>query len=96
MRFSASPSRMFDRFGDGFDAQALVGPEAPASRPVLLAVDEDAGDLREISRELHKRYGGTTAWCARGSRKRPCDACETWRGRARRSRSFSPTSGWRG
>jgi len=57
MRFSPSPSRMFDRFGDGLDAQALVGPEAPASRPVLLAVDEDAGDLREISRELHKRYG---------------------------------------
>jgi thioredoxin reductase (NADPH) len=57
MRFSPSPSRMFDRFGGGFDAQALVGPEAPASRPVLLAVDEDAGDLREISRELHKRYG---------------------------------------
>ena len=57
MRFSPSPSRMFDRFGDGLDARALTGPEARASRPVLLAVDEDAVALREISRELHKRYG---------------------------------------
>jgi thioredoxin reductase (NADPH) len=57
MRFSASPSRMFDRFGDGFDARASTGPEAPTSRPVLLAVDENAEALREISRELHKRYG---------------------------------------
>jgi thioredoxin reductase (NADPH) len=57
MRFSPTPSRLFDRFGDGFDAQAVTGPEARASRPVLLAVDDDVADLREISRELHKRYG---------------------------------------
>ena len=57
MRFSPSPSRMFDRFGDGFDAWASTSPEASASRPVLLAVDEDAGSLRGISHELHKRYG---------------------------------------
>ena len=57
MRFSPSPSRLFDRFGDGFDARALTGAEERASRPVLLAVDEDVADLRGISRELHKRYG---------------------------------------
>ena len=57
MRFSPSPSRMFDRFGDGSDAWALTVPEARSSRPVMLAVDEDAVALREISRELHKRYG---------------------------------------
>jgi thioredoxin reductase (NADPH) len=57
MRFSPSPSRMFDRFGDGSDVRAWTGPEARASRPVLLAVDEDAGALRRISHELHKRYG---------------------------------------
>src|SRR5215213_11846152 len=57
MRFSPSPSRIFDRFGDGSDAWALSVPEARSSRPVMLAVDEDAVALREISRELHKRYG---------------------------------------
>jgi thioredoxin reductase (NADPH) len=57
MRFSPTPSRLFDRFGEGFDAQAVTGQEAHASRPVLLAVDDDVADLREISRELHKRYG---------------------------------------
>ena len=57
MRFSPSPSRIFDRFGDGSDAWALTVPEARSSRPVMLAVDEDAVALREISRELHKRYG---------------------------------------
>src|SRR5215210_8362948 len=57
MRFSASPSRMFDRFGDGFYARVLTGQEASASEPVMLAVDENAEALREISRELHKRYG---------------------------------------
>jgi thioredoxin reductase (NADPH) len=57
MRFSLTPSRLFDRFGDGFDTRAVTGPEARASRPVLLAVDDDVADLREISRELHKRYG---------------------------------------
>jgi thioredoxin reductase (NADPH) len=57
MRFSPSPSRVFDRFGDGVDAQALTGAEERASRPVLLAVDDDVADLRGISRELHKRYG---------------------------------------
>jgi hypothetical protein len=48
---------VFDRFGDGFDARPLVGQEARASWPVLLAVDEDERALRRISRELHKRYG---------------------------------------
>jgi thioredoxin reductase (NADPH) len=48
---------MFDRFGDGVDTRLLAGQEARASWPVLLAVDEDAGSLRGISRELHKRYG---------------------------------------
>jgi thioredoxin reductase (NADPH) len=57
MRFSPTPSRLFDRFGDGFDARAVTGPEARTSRPVLLAVDDDVADLRGISRELHKRYG---------------------------------------
>ena len=57
MRFSPTPSRAFDRFGDGFDARAVTGQEAHASRPVLLAVDDDVADLRGISRELHKRYG---------------------------------------
>jgi thioredoxin reductase (NADPH) len=57
MRFSPTPSRLFDRFGEGVNARALTGPEARASRPVLLAVDDDVADLREISRELHKRYG---------------------------------------
>ena len=57
MRFSPSPSRVFDRFGDGFHTRPLAGQEARASWPVLLAVDEDAGALRGISRELHKRYG---------------------------------------
>jgi thioredoxin reductase (NADPH) len=57
MRFSPTPSRLFDRFGEGVDAGALTGPEVRASRPVLLAVDDDVADLREISRELHKRYG---------------------------------------
>ncbi len=36
---------------------ALTVQEARTSRPVLLAVDEDAEALREISRELYKRYG---------------------------------------
>jgi len=57
MRFSPNPSRLFDRFGDGFDARALAGPASRASRPVLLAVDDNVADLRGISRELHKRYG---------------------------------------
>src|SRR5215217_2555539 len=57
MRFSPSPSRIFDRFGDGSVAWALTVPEARSSRPVMLAVDEDAVASREISRELHKRYG---------------------------------------
>jgi thioredoxin reductase (NADPH) len=57
MRFSPSPSRVFDRFGDGFEGRQLAGQEARASWPVLLAVDEDEGALRGISRELHKRYG---------------------------------------
>ncbi|HEX5848803.1 MAG TPA: FAD-dependent oxidoreductase [Rubrobacter sp.] len=53
MRFSPSPSRAFDRF----DARSLAGSGTRASRPVLLAVDEDERALRGISRELHKRYG---------------------------------------
>jgi thioredoxin reductase (NADPH) len=57
MRFSPTPSRLFDRFGDGFDTQDATGPEARTSRPVLFAVDDDVADLRGISRELHKRYG---------------------------------------
>ena len=57
MRFSPNPSRLFDRFGDGFDAKAPAGPASSASRPVLLGVDDDVADLRGISRELHKRYG---------------------------------------
>jgi thioredoxin reductase (NADPH) len=57
MRFSSSPSRMIDRSGDGSDTLALTVQEARTSRPVLLAVDEDAEALREISRELYKRYG---------------------------------------
>ena len=57
MRFPSNPSRRFDRFGEGSDAWASTGPEARASRPVLLAVDEDERALRRISRELHKRYG---------------------------------------
>ena len=57
MRFPSNPSLMFDRFGEGSDAWASTGPEARASRPVLLAVDEDERALRRISRELHKRYG---------------------------------------
>jgi thioredoxin reductase (NADPH) len=57
MRFSPTPSRLFDRFGDGFDTQDATGPEACTSRPVLFAVDDDVADLRGISRELHKRYG---------------------------------------
>ena len=57
MRFSPNPSRLFDRFGDGFEARALAGPASRASRPVMLAVDDNVADLRGISRELHKRYG---------------------------------------
>jgi thioredoxin reductase (NADPH) len=57
MRFSPTPSRLFDRFGDGFDARAVIDSEARASRPILLAVDDDVANLRGISRELHKRYG---------------------------------------
>jgi thioredoxin reductase (NADPH) len=57
MRFSPTPSRLFDRFGDGFDARVVTGPVARTSRPILLAVDDDVADLRGISRELHKRYG---------------------------------------
>src|ERR687889_690727 len=57
MRFSPNPSRLFDRFGDGFHARTPTGPEARATRPVVLAVDDQVTDLREISRELHKRYG---------------------------------------
>jgi thioredoxin reductase (NADPH) len=57
MRFSPNPSRLFDRFGDGFHARTPTGPEARATRPVVLAVDDQVKDLREISRELHKRYG---------------------------------------
>ena len=57
MRFSPNPSRLFDRFGDGFEARALAGPASRASRPVMLAVDDSVADLRGISRELHKRYG---------------------------------------
>jgi len=57
MRFSPNPSRLFDRFGDGFHARTPTGPEARATRPVVLAVDDRVTDLREISRELHKRYG---------------------------------------
>lgn len=32
-------------------------PGARAKRPVLLAVDDEVGTLREISRELRQRYG---------------------------------------
>ena len=57
MRFSPTPSRLFDHFGDGFGTQDAAAPEPRASRPILLAVDDDEADLRRISRELHKRYG---------------------------------------
>ena len=57
MRFASSPSRMFDRSREESDTLALTGQEARTSRPIMLAVDEEAEALREISRELYKRYG---------------------------------------
>lgn len=46
-----------DHLKSGVDARTLAGLEARVSGPVLLTVDEEADALRDISRELHKRYG---------------------------------------
>jgi thioredoxin reductase (NADPH) len=46
--------------GPGGNAVAYARATPPGSRakkPVLLAVDDEVGALREISRELHQRYG---------------------------------------
>ncbi len=43
--------------GNGTAAVLAAPSEARAHRPVLLAVDEDAGALGKIERELRKRYG---------------------------------------
>jgi thioredoxin reductase (NADPH) len=40
------------------DLAALAPPSPRASKPVILAVDDEAESLREVSRELHRRYGG--------------------------------------
>ncbi len=55
MHFSTRQDGSFDHPEAGYAALAV--PEARASRPVMLAVDEDEDALRRISRELHKRYG---------------------------------------
>jgi len=57
MQYPLNPARTFEHLRGEPDAQTLTGLEARASRPVLLAVDEEEVALREISRELHKRYG---------------------------------------
>ena len=93
MRFSPSPSRVFDRFGDGFDARPVTGPEARTSWPVLLAVDESAGLAWDLTRAAQTLRGGLPR-VMREVRKRPSGACRICRSRVRRSRSFSPTSGW--
>jgi thioredoxin reductase (NADPH) len=65
VHFSTRQDGTFDQHGVGY--AELAGPEARASRPVMLAVDEDEGALRRISRELHKRYGADYRVVCEGS-----------------------------
>ena len=57
MHYPLNLAGTFDHRENGVDARTLTGLETRAPRPVLLAVDEEAEALREISHELHKRYG---------------------------------------
>lgn len=57
MQYPLGPAKTLENLVGQPGAQALAGPRPPSSRPVLLAVDEEADALRAVSRELRKRYG---------------------------------------
>lgn len=57
MRFPVNPARTFDDPAPGVRAR-IVEPGHPRTKPVLLAVDDEAGASARVGHELRKRYGG--------------------------------------
>ncbi len=61
MQYPVDPARTFlDRTPTAWrsEAHAMLPPSAPLeSKPILLAVDDEAEARREVSRELRQRYG---------------------------------------
>jgi thioredoxin reductase (NADPH) len=64
---SGVPKETAASWGNGTAAVRIAPSEASARKPALLAVDEDAGALGRIERELRKRYGGDYRIVCEGS-----------------------------
>ena len=80
MQYPIYPAQRFRDPDAGLDAHApsaargdviaharAASPGSRTPKPVLLAVDDEAGALREISRELRQRYGGDYRVVCKGS-----------------------------